>query len=59
VATQQGRFCEPSMMRVFKKGTYQEEQQFADDDEDDDDTQNENAPDITGASYGSDFDMGY
>jgi hypothetical protein len=58
VATQQGRFCEPSMMRVFKKGTYQEEQQYADDDEDDD-TQNENAPEITGASYGSDFDMSY
>ena len=58
VATQQGRFCEPSMMRVFKKGTYQEEQQYADDDEDED-TQNENAPEITGASYGSDFDMSY
>ena len=58
VATQQGRFCEPSMMRVFKKGTYQEEQQYADDD-DDEDTQNENAPEITGASYGSDFESDY
>jgi hypothetical protein len=60
VATQQGRFCEPSMMRVFKKGTYQEQQEFADDGEDDEeDTQNENAPEITGAYYGSDFESNY
>lgn len=59
VATQQGRFCEPSMMRVFKKGTYQEKQEFADDEDDDsDESQTENAPEL-GASYGSDFDMSY
>jgi hypothetical protein len=60
VATQQGRFCEPSMMRVFKKGTYQEKQEFADDEEgDEESSENENAPDITGASYGSDFEFNY
>lgn len=59
VATQQGRFCEPSMMRVFKKGTYQEKQEFADDEDDDsEESQTENAPEF-GASYGSDFDMSY
>lgn len=58
IATQQGRFCEPSMMRVFKKGTYQEKEEFADDNEDDG-AENENAPDITGASYDSDFSMDY
>lgn len=56
VATQQGRFCEPSMMRVFKKGTYHEKEEFADDDEDD---ENENAPEITGASFGGNFESDY
>jgi hypothetical protein len=60
VATQQGRFAEPSVLRVFKKGTYQEQPEYADDDDDDSEgSENENAPDITGASFGSDFEIGY
>lgn len=53
VATQQGRFAEPSMMRVFKKGTYQEKQEFADDEDEDDSEDSdakENAPNFLGAS---------
>jgi hypothetical protein len=60
IATQQGRFCEPSMMRVFKKGTFQEKQEFADDDEDEESDAKENAPNLLGASnYESGFESDY
>ena len=48
IATQQGRFCEPSMIRVFKKGTYQEKTEYADDDEEED-GENEKTPEESGA----------
>jgi hypothetical protein len=44
VAQQQGRFHEPSVMRVFKKGTYNPDPEEIDDDEDDED-----APENNGA----------
>lgn len=62
IATQQGRFCEPSMLRVFKKGTYQEQQEFADDGEDDDEESNanKNAPNFLGASgYSEDSEFSF
>lgn len=52
IAQQQGRFKEPTAMRVFKKGSRHEEPEFADDGEDD--TQNAENPDGAGFS-GSDF----
>jgi hypothetical protein len=43
-------------LRVFKKGTFQEKQEFADDDEDDESDAKENAPNLLGAS---DYESGF
>lgn len=59
-AHQQGRFKEPTVMRIFPKGAYNPEPTYADDGEDDEDggfSPNENAPDFGGNfSVGSDLD---
>jgi hypothetical protein len=52
-AHQQGRFREPSVMRVFKKGSYNPEPEYADDGDDEGSTQKEKAP-----FSGSDFQVG-
>lgn len=58
-AYQQGRFHEPSIMRVFKKGTYNPEPEYADDGEDDDEpATKENAP-FSGGDFQVGSDLGY
>jgi predicted ATP-dependent serine protease len=58
-AHQQGRFREPSVMRVFKKGTYNPEPEYADDGEDDDEpATKENAP-FSGGDFQVGSDLGY
>jgi hypothetical protein len=58
-AHQQGRFREPSIMRVFKKGSYNPEPEYADDGDDDDQPVQKNEKPSLGDGLGAGFDMDY